>query len=544
MKKITHLLTFAIFFVLSLAVYSQEGPVEKGLKAINKKSVKAQLEFLASDWMEGRATGTQGEFLAGDYLASMLQFMNIDPAGDEAWTDVSREDRRKGIRPEKYTSYFQNYYLTKHLESESKLSIINEETQQTITFNEQTDFSIADYPMNINISSPIVFVGYGFQDEESGYDDFKGINVKNKIILRLFGHPGHLDTTSVGYKKFHQETRYFNYYLEQDKNTIALEKGAIGVINIYQSDIRKYWAKENDFLDKSANETPKPSLYDHKIELVSTETPEKLLNIYASNQFIKKILDQQNITLENFEKQVANSLKSQSKELKDIKINIDYNTNTELIHTRNILGIIEGENPNEIVVIGAHYDHVGMNDGFIWNGADDNASGTVGVWMLAKAFKASGIKPKKTIVFAAWSGEELGLYGSEYFTNHPYGEDVNKIKFYLNFDMISKAYEEDSLKNRIEMIYTDNELQIDELTKQHLTEYNLNLDVNYTPAKFGHNQSDHASFKDKNIPVMYFCAGYPSTLHTPKDETSDIRWNKMVEIIQLSYLNLWKIINE
>ena len=95
---------------------------------------------------------------------------------------------------------------------------------------------------------------------------------------------------------------------------------------------------------------------------------------------------------------------------------MEYNVKTDLVQARNVLGVIEGEIKDEIVVIGGHYDHLGYKDNVMWNGADDNASGTIGVWMLAKAFAASGIKPKRTIVFAAWTGEEIGLRGAQMIT--------------------------------------------------------------------------------------------------------------------------------
>lgn len=543
MKNKTSLITL-LFFIIPFISFSQEEAIQKGLDAIHKESVKAQLEFLSSDWMEGRATGTKGEFLSADYLASMLQFIGIDGAGDEAWTKVSRENRRKGIRPTKYTSYFQNYYLTEFLEESSEISIITGKNQDKVMFNEKTDFSTSGYMFNIDKTSDIVFVGYGYTNEEHGYDDFKGVDVKDKFILRINGYPGHLDTNSTGYKKFHNKRQYFNYYLEREKNKIAKEKGALGIINVYQDELAGYWSRENDFMNKSENESPQPKLYENPIRMINKDTKARVINIYPSDQLVNEILKGQNLDIEYFEKTVAVSLRPESKKLKNAKINFKQKNKTELLQTRNILGVIEGENKDEIVVIGAHYDHVGMNDGFIWNGADDNASGTVGIWMLAKAFKASGVKPKKTIVFAAWSGEELGLYGSEYFANNPYGDKIENIKLYLNFDMISKSSTTDTLMVKTNLMYTENNLKIKDITEEHIKKYNLNLEIKYTEAQSGHSSSDHASFREKNVPIMYFNAGYPPNLHTPKDEVSDVEYDKMIDIIKLSFLNLWKIVHE
>lgn len=544
MKTIPRFFTLSLFILLSCTLYSQEEPLQKGLEAITKASVKAQVEFLASDWMEGRATGSQGEFLAGDYLASMLQFMGIEPAGDKEWTHPTREQRWNGVRSEEFTSYFQNIYMVKQLESSSSLSITSGSGNKIYSFNENTDYSIYAGNTSVQINSEIVFVGYGFVDDENGYDDFKGVDVNNKIILRLNGYPGHKDTNSLGYKKFHQDKRHFQYYLEKEKDKVAKEKGASAIIEIYENVDQVHWAERQAFEKGNKNESPKSPIYDHRLELPSDTFNADPPKIYPTKHVINKLIENQNINLENIEKQLAYSLKPHSKVLKNLSIKLDYNVKTEMLHTRNVLGMIEGEKKDEIVVIGGHYDHLGAANGFVWNGADDNASGTIGVWMLAKAFKATGIKPKKTIVFAAWTGEEKGLLGSEYFADHPFGGDIDHIKFYVNFDMISKDSDSDTLKNQARMQYTSTYSELEKKSEENISDYGLNLDITYHPAERPQGGSDHSSFAAKDVPIMYFMAGFPITYHTPKDQTYDINWDKMVDIIKLSYLNLWEIINE
>lgn len=542
LKKI--FIPFLIFSLTVFVSYGQSDAKQKGLDIITKESVKAQLKFLSSDWMEGRGVGTKGEFMAGDYLASMFQFMGILPAGDKERTRPTREDRAKGIRSEEYTSYFQNIYMTKRLESSANLSIISIANNTEYSFNENVDFSIYGSLTGIKLNAEIVFVGYGFADAESGYNDFKGVDVNNKIILRIAGHPGMNDTNSLGYKKFHKEERYFSYYLSRKKDKIAKEKGAIGVIEISDYENIKSWTKETDFQNMSYNEHLRAPIYDKRLSLPSDNINGSLLKINTNKKIINKILENQGIDIKQFEKNTANSLKTSSKKLKNIKLNIEYNVNTELVQTRNVLGVIEGKNKDEFIVIGAHYDHLGMKDGFIWNGADDNASGTVGVWMLAKAFAASGIKPEKTIVFAAWTGEEIGLKGSRYFANNPYGGKIENYKLCLNFDMISKDDDIDTLKNQASLTYTSSFSELEDISEKYILDYNLNLDISYRPSEKPRGGSDHSSFSSKNIPVMYYMAGFPITYHTPKDQTSDINWDKMVDIVKLAYLNIWDIVNK
>ncbi|MFO7827789.1 MAG: hypothetical protein R6V23_04135, partial [Bacteroidales bacterium] len=236
MKNLIHYSTFLLIFLfISNSVYSQQDAKQKGLQSINENAVKAQLEFLASDWTEGRATGEKGAFLAADYLASMLQFMNVKAAGDQEMTNPTREEYFKGVRPQEYTSYFQNIYMSKNLESNTAMTI--KLSNQELTFNEGSDFLVSSYPHATKITAEIVFVGYGFIDEENNYDDFKGVDVKNKIIIRMAGYPGHKDVSSKAYKTFHKNDRYFNYYLSRNKNKHALEQGAVGVIEISEENI-------------------------------------------------------------------------------------------------------------------------------------------------------------------------------------------------------------------------------------------------------------------------------------------------------------------
>jgi hypothetical protein len=533
-NSFTLLLAFTLF---SGTINGQNESIQKGLDAINKEAVQAQLEFLSSDWMEGRATGEKGEFIAGDYLASMLQFMGIAPAGDKKFTRPTREQRWAGMRPEELTSYFQNIPMIKYLESNSQISLISSNSE--LTFSPSVDYS-ASSSANLSFTGNIVFVGYGFTDEKSGYDDYKGIDVKNKIIICLSGYPGYKNKDSEGYKKF-SGTYGNDYMLERNKNKTALDKGALAVIMVSNDGRFDFSNMDNDI---SINEKPFPKMYEHPLEIKTDSIKNNLIRIWATPAMINKILENTGITIDDFEKRVAKTIKPESKIIKDKNLKASFTNKSELINTRNVLGVIEGENKDEIIVIGGHYDHLGANDGFVWNGADDNASGTVGVWILAKAFAASGIKPKKTIVFAAWTGEERGLLGSRYFADNPYGGSIDKIKLYVNYDMISKDSPNDTLKNQARLVYTKSFEKFETMSVKNITDYNLNLDLTYRPSDNPRGGSDHSSFSAKNVPIMYFMAGFPTDYHTPTDETDDINWNKMVDIIKLTFLNLWEFANE
>ena len=208
----------------------------------------------------------------------------------------------------------------------------------------------------------------------------------------------------------------------------------------------------------------------------------------------------------------------------------------------NVMARIEGKNPNEIVVMGAHYDHLGVDpllDGDkIYNGADDNASGVSAVLQIARAFLESGVKPERTIIFALWDGEEKGLLGSEHFVlTYP---DLSKIKGYINFDMIGRNNNEAKPKHVV-YFYTEAHPAFGEWLKNDVENYGLQLEPNYRPWDRPIGGGDNGSFAKRDIPIIwYHTDGHPD-YHQPSDHADRINYEKVVEITRAAYLNLWNM---
>jgi Zn-dependent M28 family amino/carboxypeptidase len=255
-----------------------------------------------------------------------------------------------------------------------------------------------------------------------------------------------------------------------------------------------------------------------------------------------EIISGTGIDIEAFEKAAAKELKTASNLLEGKSVAFKTTVNSEIVKARNVLGIIEGEKKDEFIVVGGHYDHLGKHDGWIWNGADDNASGTVGVMTIAKAFMATGKKPEKSIIFAAWTGEEKGLFGSKYFVKDAQEKDMNVV-LNLNYDMIARNPKGDTLENKAGMTYTEANEGIEELTKKNVDKYGVNLDISYRPSKNPRGGSDHAPFAEVGIPIFYFMAAMHPDYHQPSDELSKINWEKMTNIIRIGFLNTWELAN-
>ena len=212
---------------------------------------------------------------------------------------------------------------------------------------------------------------------------------------------------------------------------------------------------------------------------------------------------------------------------------------------RNVLGMIEGKNPNEIVIVGAHYDHLGydpMLDGDqIYNGADDNASGVSAVLQIARAFLATGVQPERTVIFAFWDGEEKGLLGSRAFAQS--FPDINKVKGYLNFDMIGRNNNEANPEHVV-YFYTAAHPVFEKWLKDDIQEYNLKLKPNYRAWDNPVGGSDNGTFAKLGIPIIWYHTDAHPDYHLPSDHADKINWDKVVDITKASFLNIWNMANE
>ena len=212
---------------------------------------------------------------------------------------------------------------------------------------------------------------------------------------------------------------------------------------------------------------------------------------------------------------------------------------------RNVLGMIPGKNTKEYVIVGAHFDHLGIDPALdgdqIYNGADDNASGVSAVLQIARAFLASGQQPERNVIVAFWDGEEKGLLGSKYFVQTcPF---LSQIKGYLNFDMIGRNNKPQQPK-QVVYFYTAAHPVFGDWLKEDIRKYGLQLEPDYRAWENPIGGSDNGSFAKVGIPIIwYHTDGHPD-YHQPSDHADRLNWDKIVEITKASFLNMWKMANE
>ncbi len=212
---------------------------------------------------------------------------------------------------------------------------------------------------------------------------------------------------------------------------------------------------------------------------------------------------------------------------------------------RNVLGMIPGKNTKEYVIVGAHFDHLGIDPALdgdqIYNGADDNASGVSAVLQIARAFLASGQQPERNVIFAFWDGEEKGLLGSKYFVQTC--SFLSQIKGYLNFDMIGRNNKPLQPK-QVVYFYTAAHPVFGDWLKEDIRRYGLQLEPDYRAWEHPIGGSDNGTFAKAGIPIIwYHTDGHPD-YHQPSDHADRLNWDKIVEITKASFLNMWKMANE
>ncbi len=215
------------------------------------------------------------------------------------------------------------------------------------------------------------------------------------------------------------------------------------------------------------------------------------------------------------------------------------------LHLNNVLGMIPGRKSDEYVIVGAHYDHLGMDPLLegdpIYNGADDNASGVSAVLQIARAFVQSGQQPERTVIVAFWDGEEKGLLGSRAFVQSLAA--IGRVKGYLNFDMIGRNHDE-SQPQQFVYFYTEAHPAFGDWLREAISQHNLQLSPDYHPWDNPIGGSDNSSFAQEGIPIIwYHTDGHPD-YHQPSDHADRINWSKLVDITKAAFLNMWNFANE
>ena len=536
---------FVIIFILSQSLlFSQVSQQNHSDPAISDFS--GVLSFLSSDWLEGREAGEKGSFMAADYIASMMELYKLKPAGDIETLITNTENPGK-ITAKRKQTFFQNFEIVRYKTGKAALAFVNHGTasENVKELLPDIDFETEPCPSGMETEAPVVFGGYGLSIPSKGYDDYKGLDVKGKIVVVMKGFPGHADTNSIAWKKLGKGLSDENN-LEENKLISAFRKGSVGLIVVAaDGSIKPYsHSQRNRSILKSTMNSlkdtdPEYEEYYHALpgDTSIAAIPCFRLGAAATNQLFAGT----GINLTDIETKISRELVTSSSVLKGKVIRFSVELESESLCVRNVLGMIPGKDSTKNIIVGGHYDHLGIHEGFIFNGSDDNASGTSGMLALAKTWSESGAQPNCNIIFASWTAEESGLLGSSFYTQHA-GPARQKTMLYINMDMISRSAPEDTARR---ILSVGTEKGSDKLRNLAVAN-NKNLSHPFVLDLWDtndHTGSDYASFTPYKIPVMTFFSGFNDDYHTPRDIAAKADLNKMADILKLVN-NCLKAFNE
>ena len=494
-------LNFATILLLAAtsSVAAPLGPTAPGANSISSDDLMRHLRFFADDSLEGRDTGEPGNEQASAYIAERFREFGLKPVGDEG-------------------GYFQRFKVDLNPKAGADTKLVSSVNGKRTNHVLSRDFALFDNATKGSSSGPLVFAGYGITSKEHDYDDYAGIEVKNKVVLILRRSPRYGNKDAVFTGNPPKEATFV------EKLKVAKEHGAAAVLLVDASKKRRKVAQESrDGVKPGGLEAG----HGPPFAFISFELAQQWLKLHG-------------LDLQGTADKIDAEHKPHSIALNDIRIEISAEIRRDRITTRNVVGLLPGSDPElkqEVVVVGGHLDHVGYgqlgqnrgNKEFIHNGADDNASGTSAVLELAEAFALRGSWPKRSLLFINFNAEERGLLGSRHYADHPLLPLTNTIAM-VNLDMVGRG----ASGLDVGGVGTSPGFKpmVESMAQQFAFKFNT------TPG--GRGRSDHTSFYNKNIPVLFFHTGQHSDYHKPSDEWEKINQPEIQSVTRMA----WMVINE
>jgi hypothetical protein len=428
-----------------------------------------------------------------------------------------------------------------------------------------------------SVGAPVVFAGYGISEKAAAYDDFKGLDVKGKIVLILSEAPGKDNPKSPFQAVKELKDKYFPAggpmqmmrMGEGFNKTREIAKlGPVAILQVQNkgkdADVyRSLGEPRRASDDRPVVDRPRRRLL---IPGTTANMPwEQSPVVSITREMADAILEGAGVKLDDLQAKIESTLKPASLAVPGVRLTLSTTAKTALVKSVNVLGCVEGSDPalkDEVVVVGAHLDHLGAYEAYVYNGADDNGSGSIGVLNAARAMAASPRKPKRTVVFALWTGEEDGLLGSRYYVQNP-PFPIAKTVAYFNLDMISRPYDEKTLQRMafmfnmpagadiLKAIKPANLLPIifsagaglGDALRQADRYVGLDLFLREVQGQGGRGGggSDHSSFAAVNVPWVFAIAAVTDDYHQTSDSVEKVSGDLIEKISRLAFATVYTI---
>lgn len=510
--KLIIAISFSIVFFYSF-VEDKEAIKKSYAETITAADLKTHLSIIASDFYEGRETGKKGQHMTAEYLATQFKSFGI---------------------PELSTGgYFQNVPLVQQLVGGG---VIKTESQD---FSFGNDFYYTSGTDEQQLKTEkIVFAGYGIED--SLFHDYEKVDVSGKTVMILSEEP--YDKAGNSFITGKKEAS--SWTTNRRKKAAEAKKRKASALLIIIPDFQKRFFENKKYITSPSLQLDDAPKIKNEIEMPV---------IYISRDMADRLFKQakQKLTVEKIIAKIQKK-KSPLHISFEESLEISVVKKTEKINSENVLGYLQGGDlKNELVVVTAHMDHLGKDSLVVYNGADDDGSGTVSVLAIAQAFakaKREGHGPRRSILFMLVTGEEKGLLGSKWYTDHPVFPLENTVVD-LNIDMIGRV--DDAHKNDTNYVYVIGSdrlsSELKKINEENNTRYTgITLDYKYDvpnePNNF-YGRSDHYNFAKNNIPIAFFFNGVHADYHKETDEVSKINFALMERRARLVFYDCWEIAN-
>jgi hypothetical protein len=503
-------LTTAAFVAVVATVTAAPKAGPRGAELIDARQMRDYLTFLASDELEGRDTPSRGLDIAARYLASQLSRFGLKPAGDDG--------------------FFQKMAMTRTTIDPAKTTAAIKD--RSFTFGEEFLASVAG-----EAEAPLVYVGHGYIVKAKNLDAYKGIDVKGRILVANAGLPEGVSRNDV---------RGEPGEAWESPESYARRHEAAGVVLIPDFSASSGWARLRQQAAERGTLT---------VDKLAAGRPKPVPVITASAAMVSAIFEGEATPGSEVYARAQQRKGGDAFALRAEKVlRFSVGATKESLATQNVVALHEGSDPRlkeEYVALGAHYDHVGLStrtSDRIFNGADDDGSGTTALLAMAEALGRGQVKTKRSILFVWHAGEEKGLLGARYFTGWP-TVPIDRIVAQLNVDMIgrSRAPGDSTPANAVltgpaEIYVIGSKMMSSELGElsEKVNRGYLNLLFNYKyddpndPQRFFF-RSDHYHYAKKGIPIIFYFSGVHEDYHRVSDEVSKIDFTKMEKVARTIY---------
>jgi hypothetical protein len=493
--------------------------IQQATQLIEQSRLRAEVHFLASREMKGRNAGSHEDRIAANYIASQFAVLGLKPVGDDA-------------------SYFQNFQIVRARIDSENTKLEASIGADTKTYLYGVDFNDGWMPQHntpFNVTAPVVFAGYGIDAPQYHYDDFQGVDVRGKIVLVLSREPQASNPKSV-FKGTWDTIYAYNWYKIQQ----IQKAGAIGILEVAAPSRRP---------PRLASGPPDYTLpgqlkYGGSLTTDLWDLPGFTITPEVANELLKP----SGKTVTDLQNSIDHNFTTDSFEIPNLKVTIQTAySQEEVLDCRNVAGLLEGSDPqlkSQVVIVSGHYDHGGELDGRIYPGADDNASATVAVIEIARAFVRGNIHPRRSLLFVVFDAEERGLLGSSYYVDHPLIPlaDTDAV---LNMDMIGRDENTPTWQiprsqalNSVNLVGTPYVPDLQRTIEAENTETHLYLDykTDRDDREGWFARSDHFPFATKSVPAILFTTGEQPDYHTENDVWSTLDYPKYTKIVRLVFL--------